>query len=234
MALIGDGLLAIWHDIDPDVEAEFHHWYREEHLAERVGVPGFLRARRYVAVAGGPKYAALYETETPEVLTSAAYLARLNDPTPLSARMLALFRNTVRSVCQVRASLGLGIGGAMATVWLAPQDGRDQALGGWLAETALPGLVASERVVGAHLCVVDPALTRNDSTETENRAVPDDIGDWVVVVEALDDEAISAALEARLSTEDIARNGGAETARARYRLLHTVAADDLPAPGAQA
>ncbi len=69
MALLGDGLLAIWNDIDPAVEAEFTHWYISEHFAERVGLPGFLRARRYVAAAPGPgpRYAALYETETADV-----------------------------------------------------------------------------------------------------------------------------------------------------------------------
>ena len=107
MALLGDGLLAIWNDIDPALEAEFTHWYLSEHFAERVGIPGFLRARRYVAAAPGPgpEYAALYETETADVLASPAYIARLNDPTPLTTRMLAQFRNTIRSVGPVAAIL---------------------------------------------------------------------------------------------------------------------------------
>ena len=55
MALAGRGVLAIWNDIAPGGDAEFDHWQTSEHIPERVGVPGFLRGRRYTALIGSPR-----------------------------------------------------------------------------------------------------------------------------------------------------------------------------------
>ena len=73
MPLAGQGMLLTSMDIDPADEDDFNRWYEEEHLAERMSVPGFLHARRYTALEGSPKYLALYDLESPEVLNSAAY-----------------------------------------------------------------------------------------------------------------------------------------------------------------
>lgn len=67
------GLLLVMTDIDPANEADFNRWYEEEHVGERMAIPGFLNARRFTAVEGGPKYLALYDLESPEVLQSAPY-----------------------------------------------------------------------------------------------------------------------------------------------------------------
>jgi len=74
----------------PQLEEEFNAWYDDEHMAERLGVPGFRSARRWVADAkpGEGKYLATYELDSPAVLTAAVYLARLNNPTPWSKRCL--------------------------------------------------------------------------------------------------------------------------------------------------
>jgi hypothetical protein len=67
------GLLLMMTDIDPANEADFNRWYEEEHLDERMAIPGFINARRFTALEGGPKYLALYDLESPEVLQSAPY-----------------------------------------------------------------------------------------------------------------------------------------------------------------
>jgi len=64
MPLLGTGVLAIWNGLAPGYDAEFVEWHVKEHIPERVGVPGFLRARRYFAVDGAPAYFNFYETET--------------------------------------------------------------------------------------------------------------------------------------------------------------------------
>lgn len=69
----GSGLLLVMMDINPEDEEDFNRWYDEEHVPERKAIPGFLTGRRYRAVEGGPKYLALYEMESPEVLDSPAY-----------------------------------------------------------------------------------------------------------------------------------------------------------------
>ena len=38
------GLLLFMTDIDPAHESEFHRWYEEEHIPERMAIPGFLTA----------------------------------------------------------------------------------------------------------------------------------------------------------------------------------------------
>jgi hypothetical protein len=75
-------------DIDPDKEALFNEVYDREHIPLILKVPGVVSARRYVSepltmVMGGekktivaegePRYSAIYELESPAVLTSDAW-----------------------------------------------------------------------------------------------------------------------------------------------------------------
>jgi hypothetical protein len=82
----GAGLLMVWCDVPADKEAEFNRWYNEEHLAERLAVPGFLSAARYEAVKGGPKHLAVYELENAAVMESEAYKKVQNNPTAWTKR----------------------------------------------------------------------------------------------------------------------------------------------------
>src|SRR5215510_3798186 len=77
----GTALLMVWSEVPAEHEAEFNRWYNEEHLAERLSVPGFLSAARYEAVQGGPKHLAYYELESVEVLQSEAYKRVQANPT---------------------------------------------------------------------------------------------------------------------------------------------------------
>jgi len=69
----GAALLMVWADVPADKEKDFNRWYNEEHLAERLAVPGFLSGARYEAVKSGPKHLACYELENAAVLESPAY-----------------------------------------------------------------------------------------------------------------------------------------------------------------
>ena len=82
----GTGLLMVWADVPADKEAEFNRWYNEEHLAERLAIPGFLDGARYEAVKGGPKHLAVYELESPAVIQSDAYKKVASQPTPWTKR----------------------------------------------------------------------------------------------------------------------------------------------------
>jgi hypothetical protein len=95
------GILAIFHQCRAGREAEFEAWYQGEHLIERLGVPGFLFGRRYRGVAGTPDYFCFYLVETPDVLTSKPYLQRLDNPTPMTRKMMAeVFVDMNRTVCR--------------------------------------------------------------------------------------------------------------------------------------
>src|SRR5512145_980900 len=82
----GTGLLMVWADIPAAREPDFNRWYNEEHLAERLAVPGFLSAARYEAVKGGPKHLACYELESAAVLDSEAYKRVQATPTEWTRR----------------------------------------------------------------------------------------------------------------------------------------------------
>src|SRR5262249_39560138 len=84
----GTGLLMVWCDVPADKEAEFNRWYNEEHLAERLAIPGFLSAARYEAVKGGPKHLAYYERARPGVLQSEAYKKVSATPTPWTRKIV--------------------------------------------------------------------------------------------------------------------------------------------------
>lgn len=84
------GLLLTLTEPPPAMEDEFNAWYDDEHLPERLAIPGFRSARRWVAEGrpGDGKYLATYELDSPEVLRSSEYLARFENPTPWSRRCL--------------------------------------------------------------------------------------------------------------------------------------------------
>ncbi len=83
----GDGLLMVYCDVPAEHEAEFNRWYNDEHIPERLAIPGVLNAARYEAVAGGPKYLACYELASADAWYSADWQKWLTNPTPWSQRM---------------------------------------------------------------------------------------------------------------------------------------------------
>ena len=81
--LHGKGMLVIWGGLSSEAkksvdEGELNDWWTNEHLPERLSVPGFLRARRYFtfeADSNTSQYLVCYETASLDVLKSEAYLA---------------------------------------------------------------------------------------------------------------------------------------------------------------
>lgn len=84
------GLLLTLTEPPPSMEQEFNAWYDSEHLAERLSIPGFRSARRWVADCrpGNGKYLATYELDSLAVLESEAYLKYFNNQSPWSRRCL--------------------------------------------------------------------------------------------------------------------------------------------------
>jgi hypothetical protein len=76
----------VWADVPADKEPDFNRWYNEEHLAERMSVPGFLAGARYEAVKSGPKHLACYELEDAAVLEGEAYRRVSTQPTEWTKR----------------------------------------------------------------------------------------------------------------------------------------------------
>jgi hypothetical protein len=111
------GILAIFNNVAPGREAEFEEWFQHEHLAERIAVPGFLMGRRHEAISGQPRYFNFYVTQSVEVLKSAAYLGRLDAPTPMTRTVMSeIFRDMIRTVCRRTFRLGVMRGTGVVTV----------------------------------------------------------------------------------------------------------------------
>ena len=68
------GFLLVLMQPPPALEEEFNAWYDTEHIPERLAVPGFETALRYVCIDGAPRYLAMYDLAGPDVLNSPAYL----------------------------------------------------------------------------------------------------------------------------------------------------------------
>ena len=229
MSLAGLGVVAIWNDIEPQARAEFHEWHSREHMPERVGIPGFLRGRRYIALSGtppsaAPEYFTLYETRDLGVLTGADYLARLNAPTAWTRRCVASFLDTERALCTVAASLGAGQGGLLMTLRydVAP-DWKDRHRA-WLAGQALPALASLPGICGAHLCIADTGASTLLTEEKKVRPHATIVPDWVVMVECAGERAdIESACAQRLPDSAFAAAGAtAPPARGLYALQQCV------------
>ena len=86
----GSALLMVWVEVPADKEDDFNAWYNEEHLAERLAIPGFLSAARYESDSpGAPKHLAMYELENIGVMTSEAYLSVRAQPDRVDEALLA-------------------------------------------------------------------------------------------------------------------------------------------------
>jgi hypothetical protein len=131
------GILAIFNDVAAGREAEFDAWFQGEHLLERLAVPGFLFGRRHQAISGSAGYSNFYLVESPAVLTSKPYLERLDNPTPMTKKIMSeIFINMNRTLCHRTYRCG-GFRGAYAvTVRFndAPDVGALSALADTLAK----------------------------------------------------------------------------------------------------
>jgi hypothetical protein len=155
------GLLMVLANVGPDDEAEFNSWYDCEHMRERVEVPGFISARRYVSDGSSRwKYLAIYETEGLSTFTSPVYRQALANQSAWSKQILGRFRDPQRCVGERTCRVGYGIGGTLTLARIRPAPGRAEALRRSLATTTLPGVAARPGVVEASLIECDPVLSR--------------------------------------------------------------------------
>jgi len=146
------GILAIFNDCRPGREAEFEAWFQGEHLQERLAVPGFLFGRRHQAISGSAGYFNFYLVESPAVLTSKPYLARLDNPTLMTKKVMSeIFINMNRTVCRRTVRKGAFRGGYAVTVRFdaAPDEAA--------LRTELDALVADTNVAGGEIWIaLDP------------------------------------------------------------------------------
>lgn len=116
MADTATALLALWNDVDPAFDAPYNDWHANEHVPERLTVPGILWGRRYGGpqAEGVPRYLTLYGLQSADVLDNPAYLHLLHEPTPTSRAMRPRLRNVSRWVCTLHKQAQLDQGTHLA------------------------------------------------------------------------------------------------------------------------
>jgi hypothetical protein len=83
--LIGNAVMVVNADVDPDWEDAANSWYDEEHLPDVASAPGVLSARRFIdrdappqrgaqQAEGRSRFLAVYELEDPSVLDDPGFL----------------------------------------------------------------------------------------------------------------------------------------------------------------
>ena len=189
--LAGEAVVAIWNGIEPEYRDRFYDWHVNEHMPERVGIPGFRRGRRYIAAdaATYPAFFTLYEVDAMPVLQGADYAGRLNDPTSGTREVTAKFTDTFRALSRVVISHGPGAGGAILTIRF---DCDDQHLIAVRAMVRAAG--EARRITGAHLCLGDRAASLVRTVETQGRADIQPPPSCFILVEATDAEALTDIL----------------------------------------
>jgi hypothetical protein len=225
-ALLGQAVLAFWSDIEPVHEAEFNEWYTNEHLPERVSIPGFLRGRRYVKATDSQTvqaYFTLYETESLATLNSAPYLKRLDSPTPWTRKMVPLFLNSNRIAYEIRTSIGGGTGGWIVTAEFGPRLDAVDELRSWLIQRTLPNLLEEPDVTGCALGEADLETTSaKDSTAEGGDAntVSEVTTSWVLFIEGAQSSVIDVAEATLHGPDGLAKHGALnDVALKPYRLM---------------
>lgn len=174
------GVLAIWNDCAPEGEAHYERWYKCEHMQERVAVPGFRFGRRYERVGDADRrFFTYYEVDNASVLSSPAYVARLENPTPWTTESMRYFRNMVRTVCDVKSSAGDLIG-SHAVVLRADDALSPMPAVGHMVEK----LGQEPGIARVQLWTASAQQTPTDTREMKARA-PDQLVAGALVVECM-------------------------------------------------
>ncbi len=220
MPMAGKGMLLTSMDVDAVDEAEFNRWYDREHLEERVAIPGFLEARRYIAHQGSPKYLSLYSTVEFDALDSPAYRAALANQTEWSKANISRFKNMIRAVARITISRGTGRGAVLGIIRLRPDARAKDALRAALQDQLDPR--DRDGIISMHLMENDPALSKpliDNASDSDPGA-----GDWFVLIDGTDVAAIEAAVTAL-----IAAPKSAVISKGIYRLMWDLAKSDISA-----
>jgi hypothetical protein len=190
--LAGEGAIAIWNGISDEGRADFYAWHLSEHMPERVGIPGFLRGRRYRAADDKthPEFFTLYETQTFGVTQGVDYFNRLNAPTSWTKRATAHFKTTSRSLARVVASFGVGSGGVLLTLRFDIPDAESERKK--LASITM-NVAALPEITGAHILKGDDEASGTKTAESKDRADIVQPARWVILIEACSVEALAGA-----------------------------------------
>jgi hypothetical protein len=207
MALCGKGMLIVFAEVKAAHERDLDEWYNREHIDERIALPGFRRARRYVAVKGEPKYLATYECARVGDLADPRYLERLAELTPWSRRVTGRFTRFHRLTARIRVDATHGIGGAVASLRFAPDPAQRRALASWLKDAAFPAAIKRQGMLGAFAAENDGKIATAPSRARGAAVPPVGPAEWAVMLEGGDASAVEKAATAVFTRRALAPFG---------------------------
>lgn len=224
MPLLGSAAMLLSFDIAPEAIEEHDRWHTHEHLPERLAIPGFLRGTRWIASAGGPRYMVIYEVQDLQTLASEAYLARLNNPSPWTQRMMPFYRDMSRGLCSVLGSVGFGQGGTAALLRFGSADEDSASLQRWLLEEVMPGVPATAGLGSAHLLrgAQAAAMTNEQRIRGADRGV-----DLALVITGYDAAAVAAVAERLGAPEGLRGHGASDVRCAIYSTSYSLAHSEM-------
>lgn len=209
MALTGKAAVAMWWHIAAEHRVEFLDWHTHEHFPERLHIPGFQRGARWASEDNETGFFVMYELSDREVLAGPAYLARLNAPTPWSVKMMPHHAGMVRSLCEVTASAGAGVGRYMLTLSLSPATAQALPLRAYLEEL-VKTLPTRRGMAGAHL-LEQADVGQVAQTQEQRIRGQDRTADWVFLVCGHDAESLRGLLAAELAPSVLEQHGAARS-----------------------
>ncbi|KRB81553.1 DUF4286 family protein [Noviherbaspirillum sp. Root189] len=213
------GLLVVMNDIPAELEKDLNRWYHEEHLAERLSLPGFTWARRYRAVGGQPAYMVVYKCESIHALHSPAYRNVLDNPTESTRKIIPSLQNVIRAACRETWSSGDAIGGSAVIIQCKAIEGREDDARRFIKNVLAERLKESGGMVSMSLWESDAEVTAASNSETTRRSSPDHYADWVMLVESYDPALLSLALHSEVLQCDGQRDGLLIGSLIRYELM---------------
>ncbi|MEI9806002.1 MAG: hypothetical protein WDN48_18535 [Pseudolabrys sp.] len=116
-----------------------------------LGLPGFKRGRRFVALRGSPKYLAFYEAHNDAVFRSENYLTLIKNPRSQQPPLHHALSEHNPTVARMTASMGEGEGSMLLVLPLTPQPGQEQALRQVLVTDVMPRLLAAPGIIASRL-----------------------------------------------------------------------------------
>lgn len=213
------GIYLIVNDVAPDLEDEFNRWYQQQHLPERLAIRGFRTARRYYALGARPAYMAVYECDSLEVLSSAAYKERVANPSEWTRKIMPAFRNVLRSACRETLSYGCGVGAMAIMVQCKPLEGKEALARDFIRTQLAPRLMQSGGLVRMSLWETDTAVTGMPSSESALRNDQENYPHWVLFLESYDMEKAALTLHTEILACEVRKSGLLFGTWARYQLI---------------
>lgn len=141
---MANGILAVVFDYATAHTDEFHDWYDLEHIPERQAVAGFGASQRWLSDDAEKLSVATYDLDSPEVLTTPAYLSVAHDnSTVWTKRVTAMATLLLRfegvQLLPGNASAPDNAGGLLLNAMNVTPEAEDD-FNAWYDEEHLPAL----------------------------------------------------------------------------------------------